>query len=165
MALLLKFIIRREIGMNIVYHCFGGAHSSVTAAAIHLGWLSPNKLPSKEDLTKIPYFDWQTKKDHGIFRFMGKDEFGNKVFFIGRRYLRHDFETLVYGLAKMYGVDSKEILLINTMPYINWMMILGGYLSRRHGIVKIGRPIVIKGVQHSFFRYVALVERVKKFFI
>lgn len=148
--------------MIIIYHCFGGAHSSVTAAAIHLGWLSPSQIPSKNDLMRIPYFDWQTRKDHGIFRFMGRDELGNKVFIIGRRNLREDFETLTYGLAEIYGFKREELLLVNTMTYINWMMILGGYLSRSQGMIQLGRPIVIKGVQHSFFKYVNMVNKVKK---
>ena len=115
--------------MNIVYHCFGGAHSSVTAAAIHLGWLPVTKMPTFEELMKIPYFDVQIGEDRGVFRYLGEDENLNRVFIIGRRNLKDNFEKLVYGLAGIYD-RKEEFLLINTMPLINWKMVLGGYLSR-----------------------------------
>lgn len=146
--------------MNIVYHCFGGAHSSVTAAAIHLGWLPATKIPTFEELMKIPYFDVQIGEDHGVFRYLGEDEQLNKVYIIGRRNLKDKFEKLVYGLASVYDWED-DFLLINTMPLVNWKMVLGGYLSRGLETPKLGRKIVLKGVQESFFKYVALVSEVK----
>ncbi|MFA6694423.1 MAG: DUF3189 family protein, partial [Bacillota bacterium] len=38
--------------MIIVYHCYGGTHSSVTAAALHLKKLHQN--PTANDLLKLP---------------------------------------------------------------------------------------------------------------
>lgn len=146
--------------MNIIYHCFGGAHSSVTAAAIHLGWLAISKVPTYEELMEIPYFEVQINEDHGIFRYMGEDENHNKVYIIGRRNLKDDFEKLILGLAKIYGKD--DFLIVNTMPLVNWKMVVGGYLSRGLEIPKMGRAIVIKGVQDAFFKYTELVNKVKK---
>jgi hypothetical protein len=31
--------------MKIIYHCYGGTHSSVIAAAIHLGLLPEDRVP------------------------------------------------------------------------------------------------------------------------
>ena len=146
--------------MNIIYHCYGGAHSSVTAAAIHLGWLPVTKMPTFEELMKIPYFDVQIGTDHGVFRYLGEDENLNKVFIIGRRNLKNNFEKLVFGLASIYDRED-DFLFIDTMPLINWKMVLGGYLSRGLETPKLGRKIVLKGVQESFFKYVALVSKVK----
>lgn len=147
--------------MNIIYHCFGGAHSSVTAAAIHLGWLETSKKPTFEELMQIPYFEVQIDEDHGIFRYMGEDEKHNKVFILGRRNLKGNFEKIVYGLAKIYG-RKDDFLLIDTMPYVNWKMIIGGSLSRGLESPKLGRKIVLQGVQDSFFTYVAFVEKIKR---
>ena len=149
--------------MNIIYHCFGGAHSSVTAAAIHLGWLSSSQIPSFEELMNIPYFDVQIGADHGTFRFMGKDEQENNVYIIGRRNLRNDFEIIVHSLANIYDKEE-ECLLINTMPLVNWKMVIGGYLSRGLETPKFGRSIVVKGVQDSFLKYVALVNTIKNIY-
>lgn len=146
--------------MYIIYHCFGGAHSSVTAAAIHLGWLPSSKKPTFEELMQIPYFEVQINEDHGVFRYMGEDEKSNKIFILGRRNLKDDFEKLAYGLARIYG-QKDDFLIINTMPLVNWKMVIGGYLSRGLESPKLGRVIVLRGVQDSFFKYVAFVEKVK----
>ncbi|MDS1030681.1 DUF3189 family protein [Bacillota bacterium LX-D] len=151
--------------MNIIYHCFGGAHSSVTAAAIHLGLLSTTHIPSVTELMKVPFFDYQINADHGQFRLMGTDELGNKVFFIGRRNLAVNFEILIKGLVEMNNLSQKDFILINTMPLVNWKMVVGGFLSRGLQTPRLGRPIVLKGVQHSFFKYVGLVENVKRIYI
>jgi xylulokinase len=42
--------------MKIIYHCYGGSHSSVLAAAIHTGRLNPERLPTGEELMALPYF-------------------------------------------------------------------------------------------------------------
>ncbi|MFZ5686747.1 MAG: DUF3189 family protein [Bacillota bacterium] len=146
--------------MKIIYHCFGGSHSSVTTAAIHLGLLEKGLIPSGQNLMNIPYFDRQTAADHGIFRFMGLDEEKNEVYIIGRRNYKN-FEPLVRGLADMLGINQEEIVLINTMPCVTWTMMLGGFLSRKLGWIKLGRPIVIHGTQQAYAQFHTLVDQVK----
>ena len=46
--------------MKIIYHCFGGSHSSVSAAALHLGLLDRQRTPTEEELVRIPYYDKTT---------------------------------------------------------------------------------------------------------
>jgi len=36
--------------MKIIYHCFGGSHSSVLAAALHLGIIDKNKVPGMSEV-------------------------------------------------------------------------------------------------------------------
>ena len=43
--------------MKIIYHCYGGSHSSVIAAALHLGLLAKDRIPNETELMAIPYFD------------------------------------------------------------------------------------------------------------
>ena len=57
--------------MKIIYNCYGGAHSSVTAAAIHLQMLPETRKPSAAELLNLPYYDAQVGKDHGRIRFLG----------------------------------------------------------------------------------------------
>ncbi len=66
--------------MKIIYHCYGGSHSSVITAAIHLGFIPRDKIPKTEELMKLPFYDKQTDKDHGILRLMGKDDLGNEIY-------------------------------------------------------------------------------------
>ena len=43
--------------MKIIYSCYGGTHSSPIAAAIHLGRLPDDRIPSPEELMKTDYYD------------------------------------------------------------------------------------------------------------
>ncbi|MEL7565137.1 MAG: DUF3189 family protein [Dehalobacterium sp.] len=147
--------------MIIIYCCFGGSHSSVTAAAIHLGMLSSTKIPTGKELLSVPYYDRQIGKDHGYFRYMGDDEYGNQIYIIGKHNLGKGFEDLIRQLAKILGLDQGNLVIVDTMPYVNLMMMIGGYTSRRLGIVTIGRPIVIRGTQNAFLKLASMVHRLK----
>lgn len=147
--------------MYIIYHCYGGAHSSVTAAGIHLGLISEHGIPTPEEILALPFYDQATKDDHGYLRFLGEDSGGNHIFIIGRRGLRKCFPTLVRSLAALLDVSSEEILVIDTVSCVNWMMMVGGFTSRRWGWVKFGRPLVIKGTQKAFRNFVELVRKTK----
>lgn len=147
--------------MNIIYHCYGGAHSSVTAAAVHLGWLPTDRLPDKEELKNIPYFDRTVRKDHGFIRFMGEDQFGNSIYVLGRRNTSHIFDNMARGLMEIYGVSPDDFVFVNVMPYVNWKMMLGGYTSRKMGLAWFGRPVIIAGTRFSYWKIVSLVQQTK----
>ncbi|MHB1127294.1 MAG: DUF3189 family protein [Bacillota bacterium] len=147
--------------MKIVYHCFGGSHSSVVSAAIHVGLLSSSRIPTAQELIQLPHFDKQTEEEHGEFKMMGKDEYGNEVYICGKRKLHKMFEPMVYGLAKIFSVPEEDILLVDTLPYINWVMMIGGYTSRALGLVTLGRPIVTWATRQVFWDFVTLVDTVK----
>jgi len=147
--------------MKIIYHCYGGAHSSVTAAAVHLGLLPTDRLPEPGELKQIPYFDGPVAQDHGRVQSMGQDEFGNDIYVIGRRNESRTFENMARGLTEILAVPEGQFHLINVMPYVNWKMVLGGFTSRKLGLTFIGRPIIIAGVRYSYWQIVGLVNRVK----
>lgn len=148
--------------MKIIYHCYGGAHSSVTAASIHLGWLPSDRMPDNEELLNIPYFDRPINKDHGHIRFMGYDENNNEVYIVGRRNSKSVLENICHGISDIYGLTDKDVRLINVMPYVNLKMVIGGFISRRLQITPIGRPIILAGVKSSYWKFVNLVKNVKK---
>ena len=136
--------------MKIIYHCYGGSHSSVTAAAIHLGLLSADKIPSGDELKNIPFYDRQVGNDHGLLRYMGNDEHGNQVYIIGRRNSSRILENMYQGLLQIYGINQREVLTVNVMPYVNWRMVIGGFLSRKVGFIRLGRPIVGIGTRDAY---------------
>jgi len=43
--------------LKVIYHCYGGAHSSVTAANIHLGLLPRERTPGYRELISQKLFD------------------------------------------------------------------------------------------------------------
>ncbi|MGE5415190.1 MAG: DUF3189 family protein [Acidobacteriota bacterium] len=146
--------------MIIIYHCFGGSHSSVTAASIHLGLIPADRVPSNEELMSLPYFDKTPKGDWGTIRPMGVDENGNMVYVMGKKNLGDRFNHMLMGLADLAGIQN-DIKVINTVQCVNLLMMLGGFTSRRLRIVKVGRPIVIFGTQRAFFSLAQLVTNVK----
>ncbi|SMB94437.1 Protein of unknown function [Desulfonispora thiosulfatigenes DSM 11270] len=147
--------------MYIIYHCFGGSHSSVTSASIHVGILKENKIPTANELLALPYYDNQINEDHGYLRFMGHDEFGNQVYITGKQNLGESYEKIIRSLASILNIPNEEIIFIDPMPYVNFLMVIGGYLSRKLGLIAIGRPIVILGTQISFYKFSHLVNIIK----
>lgn len=143
--------------MKIIYHCFGGSHSSVTAAALHLGILKKNTIPTPDELIKIPYFDKTSDSDFGSIRYMGTDEFGNEVYVLGKKSLGNRFGSILLGVAEILGKQD-ELLVVNCMELVNWSMKLGGFTSRRLGLVALGRPVVSWGTGRAFRQLVNLVE-------
>ncbi|NLW07900.1 MAG: DUF3189 family protein [Clostridia bacterium] len=144
--------------MIIIYHCFGGTHSSVTAAAIHLGLLPRDRLPTAAEFRALPYFDARRKGEEGEIRFMGRDSAGNNIYTVGKKNLGTRFEALFYDLAVALGVPQQEILLLNTSPLVNHAMKLGGFISRRLGLVSVGRPLVVWGTRRAYFNLVRFVN-------
>lgn len=146
--------------VKIVYHCYGGAHSSVVAAGIHLGRVPTDRIPTAQELQRIPLFDGPVGKDHGLIRFMGRDEFGNDIYTLGRRNAGKQIERVLHGLAELVG-GPKDLVMVDVLSYVNWIMVVGGYTSRKLGLVTFGRPIVTWGVQHFFWDIASVVQRVK----
>ena len=147
--------------MHIIYHCYGGAHSSVTAASIHLGLISPQKLPTAEEIMSLPFYDVPTQQEHGFLRFLGSDQKGNRIYIVGRRGLKKCFPALVESLAGLLEIPKEELLIVDTVPHVNWMMMLGGYLSRRLGVVSLGRSLVIRGTLKAYPDFVNLVRGIQ----
>lgn len=143
--------------MKIIYHCFGGSHSSVAAAALHLGLLDRQRIPSQEDLVRIPYYDKTTDADFGIIRYMGTDEEGNDVYVFGKKTFSNRYMALLMGIAGILG-EQDQVVLVDCMNRVNWSMKLGGFTSRRLGLTPIGRPIVTWGTRRAFAQLVNLVE-------
>lgn len=147
--------------MKIIYNCFGGSHSSVTAAAIHTGRLPIDRVAKKEELLSTPYFDAQISLDHGRIRFMGYDDVGNEVYIASKHNLGSYYKKIMTVILNLTEYENNDIIFVDTMPYVNIWMMIGGYLSRRLGVL-IGRAIIIYGTQLSYHRFIKLVCRIKQ---
>ncbi|SHK37057.1 DUF3189 family protein [Tepidibacter formicigenes] len=147
--------------MKIIYHCVGGTHSSAIASAIHLNMLPKNRIPSKNEIMSIGYFDTLEKKNRGKIIYRGNDELGNEIYTLGRQFNK---ELVLNSLKTAYtlgGGNIKDVLLIDTMKTVNILMKIGGFSSRRLNLITFGRPIVIKGSQVAYHDIVQLVEDTK----
>jgi hypothetical protein len=134
---------------KIIYHCYGGAHSSVTAAGIHLGLLPRDRTASNYELLKVPHFDQFEAVIHGRFRFIGRDRYGNEVYALGKRTAGPNVNDLLERIAQLFACEE-EICPVDTTFPINPLMVIGGYLSRGLHMVSLGRPIVIYGTQIAY---------------
>lgn len=148
--------------MYIIYHCVGGAHSSAIASAIHLGMLPINKKPSLKDILSLSYFDTLNKKDQGKIIFRGIDENGHKVFTLSRQFVPHLVIPAIKDAWELAGGSKNDLLLVNTMDGVNFLMKIGGFSSRRLNLVAFGRPIVAYGTILTYNKLVKIVENTKK---
>lgn len=148
--------------MKIVYHCFGGAHASPTASAIHLGLTSKRYWPSFTDFNEIPFFDQTSWTEHGRLIKAGIDSEGNEVYFMGRRNSNYLIITLITEFISLTGGNPTEYYFVDCMQKFNFLMVIGGYSSRALGWVKFGRPIVTFGTVFSFPILQSIVRKTKQ---
>lgn len=138
--------------MKVIYHCYGGAHSSVTAANIHLERLPRDRAPLYSELAGQNLFDRQKVSDTGKIRYMGTDRQGNDIYVAGRRSRPYLLENVVKGLTEVFHLDRDNCILVDMSPCVSPAMRLGGYMSRKLGLVALGRPIVTWGTGRNYKR-------------
>ena len=148
--------------MYVIYHCVGGTHSSAIASAIHLGMLPDNRVASREEILSIPYFDTLTKKEYGRIIFRGVDEYGNYIYTLSRQFYPHIVIPSLEDLCTILTGDTSILMLVDMASAINIIMKIGGFMSRRLGIVSIGRPLVIAGTQRAYMDIVKIVHQTKQ---
>jgi hypothetical protein len=143
--------------MKIIYHCYGGSHSSVLAAALHLKMLDPARPPAFEDMMLLPYFDKTRNIDFGTIRHMGTDDLGHEVYVLGKKNMGDRCTAMIMSVARLLGVEH-EVIAVNCMSRVNLFMMIGGFISRRLGWTTIGRPILFRGTRDAFRNIANLVE-------
>ncbi|HHW02965.1 MAG TPA: DUF3189 family protein [Thermoanaerobacterales bacterium] len=148
--------------MKIFYYCYGSAHSSVVAASIHLGMLPADRLPSAEEFKNLPHYDKTDSYEIGKPFFMGIDEYGAEIFITGMTGERQLVKKAIYSFLKNCGVDVTDLMMVNALKSVNLKTKIGGFMSRRMGLVMIGRPLTIKGIQEKYTEFVKLVENTKR---
>lgn len=147
--------------MKVFYCCYGSAHSSVVAASIHLGMLSERGKPSIKDLINLPHYDKTRSYQIGIPFFMGTDEKGRDIYIIGMGGEKQMIKRAIISLLYELKVPDNEYVFVDTLHLTNFITKIGGVLSRRLGIIFLGRPLTAIGIRMKFFDFVNLVKHVK----
>lgn len=149
--------------MKIIYSCYGGAHSSIVASAIHLGYLPTNRIPTKEEILNVPYYDQSPKESRGVPIYIGTDEKLREIYALGMGPYRNEYTKIAYNFSFQIGKDKKkDIQIINVVPLLSFSTKVGGFLSRRLGFIKMGRPITVRGIQKRYDFFIHLVKDVKE---
>lgn len=146
--------------MIIIYHDVGGTHSTATAANIHINNLPIDRVPDKSELLSLTTFDKINKNQLGHILYIGEDEFGSKVYTIGRKYSPNIVLSAIKDTFNMAG-GNEELYIVDTHPTVNVWMKIGGFTSRGLGIVSIGRPIVTYGTLKAYENIADIVRKVK----
>ncbi len=147
--------------MKVIYHCYGGTHTSIVAAHIHLKKLNSNQVPSVSEMYELAYFDNLSYKDFGKLHFIGFDEKFNEIYSCGFKHSAYIAKNAIKDILKIYNLNYKDLYFVSTLKLINLNIRLGGFLSRKLGLVRLGRPLAIKGVRSDYFKISAFVEKVK----
>jgi len=144
--------------LKIIYCCYGSAHSSVIAAALHLHKLPWDRLPTLAELKRQERFDRTENWEIGTPFFLGCDGEGNEIYALGLGPDKKMLYRTIASLIKMWDFPAREILLVDTLTCIHWLTRVGGFLSRRLGLVALGRPLAALGIRLSYNRLLALVQ-------
>ena len=148
--------------MILIYHDVGGAHSTAVAANIHINKLPHNKIPDKEQILKVPTFDKITKEQIGHLLYIGEDEFGIKVYTLGRKYSKKHMLAVLTDMFNLLKRNNEKLYIVDTHPAVNLWMKIGGFSSRALGLVGFGRPIVTYGTLTAYKNIADIVENTKK---
>lgn len=147
--------------VRIIYCCYGGTHSSPIAAAIHLGKLGSQQVPTTAEISAVELFDQVQSTQRGQVMFMGEDQWGNQIYVCGRGRDKRGIEQAIKSGVLLAGGILDGLEFVDTLPAVNWMMRIGGFISRRLGLVRIGRPLVTRGTQKAFFNLARIVSDTK----
>jgi hypothetical protein len=148
--------------VKVVYYDYGGSHSTVTAAHLHLGRMPSDRTPSVREIMAQPAFDVADTQDLGKLRRMGTDEQGNEVYVLGLASGRAALAPAMRQFLALFGEDPGQLCMVNSMEHVNLAMRVGGFASRRLGLVALGRPLVAWGVQLQYQQQVRMVAQVRR---
>jgi hypothetical protein len=148
--------------MKVIYYDYGGAHSSVVAACVHTGVVAPSGRPALSEIAVLPRFDRAAPPDRGRLTLAGVDQDGVEVYVVGCGRFHCVAGRALRGVALALGVPAGDLVMVNTLPAVNPLMRIGGFLSRQLGLVFIGRPIVVLGTWLAFPKIAALVEKARR---
>ncbi len=147
--------------MIIIYHCYGGTHSSVVAAGIHLGILPNKHTLEPEQLKNLSLFDSHKKVIPGKLHHFGTDEMNNNIYSCGLQNSAGLVINTSTELLDTLGYNQSDLKFVDTLGCVNLFMRVGGYLSQRLNLKSIGKPIVIKGTLKAYPDLIRLVTQVK----
>ena len=148
--------------MRLIYYCYGSAHSSITAAAIHLGRLPATHTPSVDEVLNLTDFDLAHNDSLGNLFYKGKDELGIEVYTIGMGAEREIVRNSLISLIKEANYNPEDFYFVEALAHINRLARIGGALSRRYGLVTWGRKMAAHGICQSYEQLANLVSKTKE---
>lgn len=148
--------------MKIFYLCQTGLHIGLVAAGLHLGKLPAGEIPPGKAIINLSREYRRTGFVLGKPLFVGRDEAGYDVFTIGVAAQHIMMKKAVEDLlTKVYQMNSREFLVVDTTDLANGWVKLGSLLSIRFNMPGAGEKICAFGLRKSYVDIVQRVEKVK----
>lgn len=148
--------------MKLFYYCYGGAHTSVTCASIHLGFLPNNRIPHPDEFQAVPHYDKMDNNKLGTPVYVGRDEFGWDIYVMGIKRANRVVIPAIKSYLYASGIPNREILFVNALIKLHPITSFGGFSSRKLHLVNFGRPLTVWGVRRSYPIFIDLVRQVKE---
>lgn len=142
----------------VIYHCFGGTHSSIIAANLHLGRLPWQGAIEGAQFLSLTYFDQLDGNHLGLIIPHGQDEGGNLVCTVARHSEAILTENLLLSFSQLLGVD---LVMVNALSPLGSLARVGGFLSRRWGVVSLGRILLTRDCLRVYPRFLDLVGQTR----
>ncbi len=147
---------------KVFYICYGSAHSSVVAAAIHAGLLPKTRPATRMEIASLRDFDHAGSDEIGKPVLIGRDEDGREIFALGLASARSFLHGTVHQLLHQLGLPPQAILTLDALKGVTWRTRLGGFLSRRLGAVSVGRGLCLTGLVQEYPRFLDLVSAARR---
>lgn len=148
--------------MEVIYCCYAGAHTSITAAAVHVELLTSKRTPTLAEILALPDFDTTTQGQLGrVFKF-GVDQQGNNVYVAALGPARQATLGALRLILHESGVSNQQILIVNALSCVSLRVRIGGFISRRLGLVNFGRPMCAQGIIRHFDCFERLVADARR---
>ncbi len=148
--------------MKLFYCCYGGAHTSVTCASIHLGFLPQNRIPEPYEFKAVPFYDKMDNDKLGTPMYVGRDPLGWDIYIIGLKNAKLISLPAIKSYLNTFDHTQKNLLFVNALAELHPITAIGGYTSRHLGGISIGRPLTIWGIRRSYPKFLDLVGRVQE---
>ena len=129
--------------MKLFYCCYGGAHTSVTCASIHLGYLPDDRVPEAREFWAVPFYDKMESSMLGTPVYMGRDLFGWDIYIMGMKNKKQLVIPAIRSCLSACGIDLNRLYFVNALAALDPATSTGGIASRRFGLMSLGRPLTI----------------------
>jgi hypothetical protein len=123
-----------------------------------------DRIPAKQEILDLEYFNKLTYKDMGSLLFHGTDDEGNQVYTIGRgtsKALIPAMRNLAITLCRNAAINE-HFLFINCSPTVPPLMTMGGFFSRGLHLNFIGVPLLLAGTHQTYYNITKLVKKSKE---
>lgn len=130
-------------------------------AAIYLGLLPADRVPAQAEILAVRHFDGLRNDELGRVLFLGTDEGGIDVYVIGSGPARDMVPRAVKSFLGLNGLDPGLAEFVDCLALADVLTRVGGFLSRRLGLIWVGRNLAAYGIRRNYRRFVELAQSVR----